>query len=91
MTIAHGGVIYSAGSAGTIQEVFQDACQNHYNTVGVVSPMVFLGRDYWTRVKPVYPLLERLAAGQEYAKYLLLTDSAEEALQAIEAFDRARR
>ena len=40
-----------------------DAAQNHYVTFGVVSPMVFLGTHYWTREKPVYPLLTALAAG----------------------------
>ena len=88
LTIAKGGVIYSPGSAGTIQEVFQDACQNHYNTVGVVSPMIFLGQEFWTRTRPVYPLLEQLARGQEYARYLLLTDSREHILQALVDFDR---
>ncbi len=88
LTIAKGGVIYSPGSAGTIQEVFQDACQNHYNTVGVVSPMIFLGQDFWTRTRPVYPLLEHLARGHEYGRYLLLTDSRERILQALVDFDR---
>jgi len=88
LTIAKGGVIYSPGSAGTIQEVFQDACQNHYNTVGVVSPMIFLGQDFWTRTRPVYPLLEHLARGHEYGRHLLLTDSRERILQALVDFDR---
>jgi predicted Rossmann-fold nucleotide-binding protein len=90
LTIAQGGIIYSPGSAGTIQEVFQDACQNHYNTVGVVSPMIFLGQEFWTRTRPVFPLLEHLAKGQEYARYLLLTDSKERIVQALLDFDRER-
>jgi predicted Rossmann-fold nucleotide-binding protein len=90
LTIATGGIVYSPGSAGTIQEIFQDACQNHYNTVGVVSPMIFLGREFWTRTRPVYPLLEQLAQGQEYAHYLRITDSLEEIVQALEEYDRAR-
>jgi predicted Rossmann-fold nucleotide-binding protein len=90
ITIAQGGIIYAPGSAGTIQEVFQDACQNHYNTVGVVSPMVFLGREFWTRTRPVYPLLAQLAQGQEYGRYLRLTDSREEVIQALLDYDAAR-
>jgi predicted Rossmann-fold nucleotide-binding protein len=89
LTIASGGVVFSPGSAGTIQEVFQDACQNHYNSVGVISPMIFLGREFWTRTRPVYPLLEHLAQGHEYARHLLLTDSLEEIVQALEAYDRS--
>ncbi|WNG30085.1 hypothetical protein F0U62_43280 [Cystobacter fuscus] len=88
LTIARGGVIYSPGSAGTIQEIFQDACQNHYNTVGVISPMLFLGREFWTRTRPVYPLLAQLAEGHEYARYLLLTDSQEDIVRALLGFAR---
>ena len=88
LTIARGGIVYAPGSAGTIQEVFQDACQNHYNTVGVISPMVFLGREFWTRTRPVYPLLEQLAQGQAYARYLRLTDSREEVIQVLVDYDR---
>lgn len=90
LTIAKGGVIYSPGSAGTVQEIFQDACQNHYKTVGVVSPMIFLGQEFWTRTRPVFPLLEQLARGQEYARYLLLTDSREHIVRALVDYDRER-
>jgi predicted Rossmann-fold nucleotide-binding protein len=83
LAIATYGVVYAPGSAGTIQEIFQDACQNHYKTVGVVSPMVFLDRDYWTRQKPVYPLLEQLAQGHDYARYLSLHDDPQEVLDAL--------
>lgn len=49
------GIIFAEGSAGTLQEVFQDAAQNFYRSFpappeaggGIFSPMVFLG-DYWT-------------------------------------------
>ncbi|WP_225412940.1 LOG family protein [Stigmatella hybrida] len=90
LTIATGGIVYSPGSAGTIQEVFQDACQNHYNSVGVISPMIFLGREFWTRTRPVYPLLAQLAQGYEYARYLRITDDVEEIIQALEAYERER-
>jgi hypothetical protein len=40
LAIAKHGVIYAPGSAGTIQEIFQDAAQNHYGTYTEVSPMV---------------------------------------------------
>ncbi|HEX8706377.1 MAG TPA: hypothetical protein VF815_46515 [Myxococcaceae bacterium] len=90
LTIASGGVVFSPGSAGTIQEVFQDACQNHYNSVGVISPMIFMGREFWTYKRPVYPLLAQLAQGHEYGRYLLLTDSVDEIIQALEAYERSR-
>ena len=90
LTIARGGIVYAPGSAGTIQEVFQDACQNHYNSVGVISPMIFLGTEFWTRTRPVYPLLTQLAQGQEYARYLMLTDSQEEVIRALVDYDSSR-
>lgn len=90
LTIAQGGVIYAPGGAGTIQEVFQDACQNRYNTVGVISPMIFQGRKFWTSTHPVFPLLEHLARGFDYSRYLLLTDSQEDIVQALVRFDQER-
>ena len=77
LTIAHEGVIYAPGSAGTIQEVFMDACQNHYGTAGNVSAMVFMDRDYWTRTKPVYPLLQSLASSRQYGALLGIEDEEE--------------
>lgn len=78
LAIATRGVVYAPGSAGTIQEVFMDAAQNHYGTFHLVSPMVFFGRDYWTTKKPVYPLLQHLAAGKRYADLLAISDDADE-------------
>jgi predicted Rossmann-fold nucleotide-binding protein len=87
LTIAKGGIIYSPGSAGTLQEIFQDAAQNHYKTVGLSSPMVFLGRKFWGEEIPVYSMLETLMAGGRYQNLLLtLTDEREEAVNAILAF-----
>lgn len=87
LTIAKGGVVYSPGSAGTMQEVFQDAAQNHYLTCGYASPMVFLGSDYWTKKFPVYTLLNSLGCCGCYKNLILsLTDSANEAVESIMAF-----
>jgi predicted Rossmann-fold nucleotide-binding protein len=77
LAIATYGVIYAPGSAGTIQEVFMDAAQNHYETFGPASPMVFLDRTYWTETKPVYPLLQTLAEGSPYEEHLTVTDDLE--------------
>ena len=38
LTVATGGIIYTPGSAGTVQEVFQDYTQNHYGSVGPCAP-----------------------------------------------------
>jgi len=49
--------------------------------------MVFLNRDYWTRERPVYPLLEQLSREGKYKNLILsLCDNYGEALEAIMAF-----
>jgi predicted Rossmann-fold nucleotide-binding protein len=58
LAIAKGGVIFAPGSAGTMQEVFQDIAQNHYKSFGYASPMVFLNKKYWSYDRPVYPIIE---------------------------------
>lgn len=83
LSIARHGVVYTPGSAGTFQEVFQDACQNHYLTCGVASPMVFFGRDFWTRQRPLFPLLEQLASGKAYAEHLSIHDDPAQVVEAI--------
>ena len=63
------GIVFAEGSAGTLQEVFQDAAQNFYRSFpappeagsGIFSPMVFLG-DYWTTdpdADPTVPMPNR--------------------------------
>ena len=84
VTMGGHGVIFAPGSAGTIQEVFQDAAQNHYGTTGVISPMLFLGKDYWNTEKAVYPLLEKLASSEPYGKLLGIVDSTTEAVEFLE-------
>jgi len=83
LAIARHGVIYAPGSAGTIQEIFMDAAQNHYVTCGAISPMIFFGSTYWTREKPVYPLLTALAGARPYARMLALCDDVEAVVRFI--------
>ena len=87
LAIAKGGVVYSPGSAGTMQEIFQDAAQNHYLTCGYASPMVFLGTDYWTERFPVYPLLKELHSKGCYKNLMFsVTDDPAEVVKSIAAF-----
>lgn len=87
LTIAMGGIIYAPGSAGTMQEIFQDAVQNHYLSFGYASPMVFLGKNYWSREMPVYPLLNKLLQSGKYKNLLLsVFDSADEVIAEIVRF-----
>lgn len=95
--LALGGVVFAPGNAGTVQEIFQDGCQNYYRTYRQVrSPMVLLGREYWNplpgtegdaddRRKPVFPLLRRLAIEKGFLDDLLLTDDCDEVVRFLEA------
>ena len=88
LTIAKGGVIYTPGSAGTMQEIFQDAVQNHYLTVEYASPMAFLDIDYWTNELPVYPMLEELQNRGRYRNLLLsISDDVTDIVQTILDFN----
>ena len=87
LTIAKGGVIYSPGSAGTMQEIFQDAAQNHYISFGYASPMAFLGTNYWTQELPAYSLLQNMVETGRYKNLLLsLTDNIDDIINTIMAF-----
>ena len=78
LTIAKGGILYTPGSAGTLQEIFQEAVQDHYLSFGYASPMLFLGVDFWTRQIPVWPLIQDLMARGIYRNLILaLSDSPE--------------
>ena len=91
LTIAKGGIIYSPGSAGTMQEIFQDAVQNHYLSFGYASPMIFLGTKYWSNDMPVYPLLEQLSSQGRYHNLLLsITDDEQEAAERIRDFSNPK-
>ncbi len=47
LAIATHGVIFAPGNAGTVQEIFQDGCQNYYSTYGYASPMILFDAHYW--------------------------------------------
>ncbi|MEP1124358.1 MAG: Rossmann fold nucleotide-binding protein [Ilumatobacter sp.] len=85
LAIATRGVVFSSGSAGTTQEVFQDATQNHYGVFGTVSPMVFLDRTFWNDTLPAEPLLRTLAGERPYAAMIGSADTAEEAMAFLRA------
>ncbi len=74
-----GGLIVLPGAAGTVQEVFQTATRSYYGATGEVSPIVLVGRDYWTTTLPVWPLLTALAAGREMAREVHLVDDVDAA------------
>ena len=84
LTLPFGGIIYTPGSAGTMQEIFQDAVQNHYLSYGFSSPMIFLGSHFWTEKVPAYTLLQELTNRGVYQNLtLILTDDSEEVMKEL--------
>jgi predicted Rossmann-fold nucleotide-binding protein len=80
LSVSVGGVIYAPGSLGTVQEIFMDAAQNHYETFGYVSPMVFLDRQRYGPATPLGALLAHLSAGRPWGALLAALDEVEEVL-----------
>lgn len=84
LAVAMAGVVFAEGSAGTLQEVFQDAAQNFYKSVDDIrSPMVFLDvEEFWSVKRPVRLLLEGLF-DEEAEQILHFVTTADAAAQAI--------
>ena len=84
VSLATHGIIFAPGAAGTVQEIFQDACQNHYGTVrGEVAPMALYGERYWKEELPVWPALEALARRAKWTDRIVVSDDAEAVLRFV--------
>jgi predicted Rossmann-fold nucleotide-binding protein len=70
LAICLAGIIFAHGSAGTVQEVFQDAAQNYYSTFDYQSPMVFLGTERWEVLAAALR-----AEAEPYRDLVFVTDS----------------
>lgn len=79
LEICDAGIVFLPGAGGTVQEVFQDACENYYADESSIAPMVLVGARYWTEDLPAWPLLSRLARGRPMADHIHLVDSWQEA------------
>ena len=87
LTLAYGGIIYTPGSAGTLQEIFQDAVQNHYLSFGYASPMCFMGEEFWEKEVPVYPFIQDMVERGRYKNLILsLSDDQEEIVKVLMDF-----
>jgi len=81
----NGGVVFLPGAAGTVQEVFQDACENYYATPELVAPMVLVGTRHWTETVPAWPLLSSLAASRSFESAITLVDDVASAATFLSA------
>ncbi|MBT2515198.1 LOG family protein [Arthrobacter sp. ISL-30] len=85
LELCNGGIIFLPGSAGTVQEIFQDACENYYGAPETITPMVLVGREHWEHRYPAWPMLQSLAKGRPMGGRIFLVDSVEEALAVVSA------
>jgi predicted Rossmann-fold nucleotide-binding protein len=79
LQVCDAGIVFLPGVGGTVQEVFQDACENYYADESSVAPMVLVGATYWTETLPAWPLLRSLARGRLMEDRVHLVDTVEEA------------
>ena len=86
LEICDGGIVFLPGAAGTVQEVFQDGCENYYADEASVAPMVLVDRTHWTETLPAWPLLQALARGRAMEEHVHLVDTVEEAAAVMAAF-----
>lgn len=87
LTEAYGGLIYMPGSAGTLQEIFQEAVQDHYVSFGYASPMVFVGKKFWSEEVPVWPFIQNMISTGHYKNLILdLCDTTEDIVNSIVRF-----
>jgi predicted Rossmann-fold nucleotide-binding protein len=81
--LSRSGIVFLPGSAGTVQEVFQAACENYYAEPAQVAPLVLVDKDYWTSRLPAWPLLDALGSGRPLGPKLHLVDSTEEVVPTL--------
>ncbi|MCT9868570.1 LOG family protein [Paenarthrobacter aurescens] len=83
LELCNGGIVFLPGAAGTVQEIFQDACENYYGAPETITPMVLVGREHWERTFPAWPMLQSLAAGKPMEDRIFLVDTVEDALAVL--------
>ncbi|NEB78439.1 Rossmann fold nucleotide-binding protein [Streptomyces sp. SID14478] len=80
---SNAGVIFLPGAAGTVQEIFDNATPNYYESRGEPTPMVLVDRAHWTERLPAWPLLQALARERSMESRIALVNTAEEAGEAL--------
>lgn len=81
LKVCQAGIVFLPGAAGTVQEIFQDACENYYADESSIAPMVLVGNEYWTERYPAWSLLQALAKGRPMEPHVHLVDTIDEAVE----------
>ena len=80
---SNAGVVFLPGAAGTVQEIFDNATPNYYESRGEPTPMVLVNRAHWTERYPTWPLLQSLARERAMEARIALVDRIEDAPDAL--------
>jgi len=83
LEVCDAGIVFLPGAGGTVQEIFQDACENYYADESSVAPMVLVGRTHWTETLPVWQLMQALARGRAMEQHVHLVDTVEDAVALV--------
>ena len=83
LEVCDAGIVFLPGAGGTVQEVFQDACENYYADESSVAEMVLVGRAYWTETLPAWPLLRSLSRGRPMEDRVHLVDHVDDAVDLL--------
>ena len=83
LEVCDAGIVFLPGAGGTVQEIFQDGCENYYADESSVAPMVLVGVEHWTKTVPAWPLLRSLAQGRAMEPHVHLVDTVEEAVELL--------
>jgi predicted Rossmann-fold nucleotide-binding protein len=81
LQVCDAGIVFLPGAGGTVQEIFQDACENYYAAPESVAPMVLVGTTYWTETLPAWPLLRALARGRAMESHVHLVETVDQAAE----------
>ena len=84
LAIALHGIVFAPGSAGTNQEIFMDLSQNHYQTFGYYSPMVFLGKKHYVEETKIFPVIKNFVENNPYQDMLFVEDDVYKICKFIE-------
>ncbi|MFD5700800.1 LOG family protein [Streptomyces lasiicapitis] len=76
---SNAGVVFLPGAAGTVQEIFDNATPNYYESRGTPTPMVLVNTRHWTHHLPAWPLLQSLATNRPMGSRIALVDDVSEA------------
>ncbi|MHB9853975.1 LOG family protein [Streptomyces krungchingensis] len=80
---SNAGVVFLPGAAGTVQEIFDNATPNYYESRGEPTPMVLVNQAHWTEKYPTWPLLQALARDRSMESRITLVDRIEDAPEAL--------